>query len=124
MTFTGADVGGSYRHQCGTWTSQWARFHSTLAGLCQDSSLTLRHGSWPQSCVDIFASKARLLGNGEVHANFDEDNNYVGPTYNHSPPSSHVVVNCLEGYIIFCIATMKHMLNQFRWQELYLDQIF
>jgi hypothetical protein len=56
----------------------WTRVCTALADLHQDSPYTLRHGFWPQTRVDVQASKASLLGNGEVHEEFDVDDHYVG----------------------------------------------
>ena len=50
--------------------------------LHQDSLITLRHSFWPQSRVDVHASRARLLGNEEVCKEFGKDNHYIGPTSN------------------------------------------
>ena len=72
-------------------------------GLCQDSPPTLMHGFWPHSHVEVLPLDARLLGNGEVHEEFKEDNRYVRHASNCSPPSFFVGVNCCKKYMfIFC----------------------
>ena len=61
-----ADVGGSCWHRYGSWIHYWTRVRAALADLHQDSPHTLRHGFWPQTRVNVQASEASLLGNGEV----------------------------------------------------------
>lgn len=53
-----ADVGG-YKWSC--------RY------LYQHSPLILRHGFWPQNCLDVHASKTRLLDNGKVREEIYQD---------------------------------------------------
>ena len=60
----------------------------------------MRHGFWPQTCVDVQALEASLLGNGEVCEEFDVDDHYVGHTSQHSPPSFRIAVDCHEGYML------------------------
>lgn len=64
------------------------------------SPLTLKHELWPQSCVQVPASEARLLGNGEVCKEFDEDDHYIKPTSIRPLPSFRVTVDCHEGYML------------------------
>lgn len=40
--------------------------------------MTLRHGFWPQTHLDVAALQAMLLGNGEVRKEFDENAHYIG----------------------------------------------
>lgn len=94
------DVGGSFRHPYGTWIGYWIHIRSTLMDLHQISSLTLRHAFWLQSHVDVLMLEARVLGNGEVHEEFNEDEHYVGPASNRSPPSFHVAMDYHEGYML------------------------
>ena len=62
--------------------------------------LTLKHGFWPQTRVDVQALEASFLENGEVREDFDVDNHYVGPASNRPPPSFRIVVDCHEGYML------------------------
>ena len=71
-----------------------------MADLHQDSPLTLRHEFWPQTRVEVQATEACLLENGEVRE-FDVDDHYVGSASQRSPPSFHIAVVCHEGYMLF-----------------------
>ena len=57
-----ADVGGSCWHRYGSWIQYWTRVCAALVGLHQDTPLTLKHGFWPQTRVDVQAMEASLLG--------------------------------------------------------------
>ena len=50
--------------------------------------------------MDVPTLEARLLGNGEVREEFKEDDHYIGPTSNCSPPSFRVAVSCHEGEMV------------------------
>jgi hypothetical protein len=50
--------------------------------------------------MDVNALQARLLDNVKVCEEFNEDDHYIGPTSNHPPPSSCVVMDCHEGYML------------------------
>ena len=73
--------------------------------------------------MDISTLKARLLSNGEVREEFNEDNHYVGLLV--------IILQCLSmlHWIVTkvicscCIMGMRHVLNWFEWQELCLNQI-
>jgi len=95
-----ADVGGSCWHRYGSWIHYWTRVRVALAYLHQDSPDTLRHGFWPQIRVDVQASEACLLENGEVREEFDADDRYVGPASQRPPPSFRIAVDCHEGYML------------------------
>jgi hypothetical protein len=95
-----ADVGGSCWHRYGSWIHYWTRVRAALADLYQDNPYTLRQGFWPQTRVDVQASEARLMENGEVREEFDVDDHYVGPASQHPPPSFHIAVDCHEGYML------------------------
>ena len=60
-----ADVGGSCWHRYGSWIQYWTRVRVALTNLHQDIFLTLKHGFWPQTQVDIQALEASHLGNCE-----------------------------------------------------------
>ena len=68
-----ADVGGPCWHRYGGWIQYKTCVRAALANLHQDSPLILRHGFWPQTCVDVQTSKASFLENGEVREEFDVD---------------------------------------------------
>ena len=95
-----ADVGGSCWHCYKSWTEYWTRIRAALIDLHQDSPLTLRHGFWPQTRLDVQPLEARLLENGEVREEFDVDDHYVGPASNRLPPSFCIAVDCHEGYML------------------------
>jgi hypothetical protein len=95
-----ADVGGSCWHRYGSWIHYWTRVRAALADLHQDSPHTLRHGFWPQTRIDVQASEASLLSNGEVREEFDMDDHYVGPASSRPPPSFRIAVDCHEGYML------------------------
>jgi hypothetical protein len=95
-----ADVGGSRGHRYGSLIHYWTRVRAALADLHQDSPHTLRQGFWPQTRVDVPASEARLMGNGEVREEFDVDDHYVGPASQRPPPSFRIAVDCHEGYML------------------------
>ena len=94
------DVGGSFHHPYGTWVGYWICVHSTFTYLHQNSPLTLRHGFWLQSHVDVPTLEARILGNKEVREEFNEFKHYVGPTSNRSPPSFRDAMHCQEGSML------------------------
>jgi hypothetical protein len=94
------DVGGSRGHRYGSWIHYWMHVRAALADLHQDSSHTLRQWFWPQTCVDVQASEARLMGNGEVREEFDVNDHYVGPASQRPPPSFRIAVDCHEGYML------------------------
>ena len=71
-----------------------------LGNLHQDSPITLRHGFWPQTHVDVQASYANLLGNGDIREEFDVDDHYVGRASNRPPPSFRIAMDCHEGYML------------------------
>ena len=50
--------------------------------------------------VDVQASKASLLGNGEVCEEFDVDDHNVGCVSNCPPPSIRIAIDCHKGYMI------------------------
>ena len=60
----------------------------------------MRHGFWPQTCVDVQVLEASILENGEVREEFDVDDHYVGPANNCPPPSFRIGVDCLKGYML------------------------
>jgi hypothetical protein len=60
----------------------------------------LRQGFWPQTRVDVPASEARLLENGDVREEFDVDDHYVGLASQRPPPSFRIAVDCHEGYML------------------------
>ena len=44
--------------------------------------------------------EARLLENREVHEEFNEDNQYIGPANNRPQLSFCVAIDCHEGYML------------------------
>ena len=50
--------------------------------------------------MHVLASKARLLGNREVHEEFEEDDHYVGLVSNCPPLSFCVALNCHGSYML------------------------
>ena len=81
-----------------SWIQYWTYVRAALANLHQDTPLTLRYGFWPQTRIDVQASEASLLGNGEVCEEFDVDDHYIGPTSNRPPPSFRIALDFHEGY--------------------------
>lgn len=63
--------------------------------------------------MDVHALESRLLEDGEVWEEFNEDNYFVGRASNCPPPSFHITMDCHEGYMLICVLEMRHMLNQF-----------
>jgi hypothetical protein len=95
-----ADVGGPCWHRYNSWIQYWTCVHDALADLHQDSLLILKHEFCPQICVDVQASEASLLENGEVHGKFDVDDYHVGHASNCPPPFFCIVVDCHEGSML------------------------
>ena len=50
--------------------------------------------------MDVLALEARLLGDGEVWEESDEDDKYVRHASNNPQLYFHVVVDCHEGYML------------------------
>lgn len=71
----------------------------SLTNLHHDTLLTLRHGFYPHTHVDVQPLEVSLLENEEICEEFDMDDHYVGHVNNRSPPSFHIVVDCHEGYM-------------------------
>ena len=61
-----ADVGGSCWLRYGSRIQYWTYVRGALANLHQDIPVTLRHGFWPQTRVNVHAAEASILENGEV----------------------------------------------------------
>ena len=78
----------------------WTYVCVVLANLHQDSPLILRHGFWPQNCVNVQALETSLLGNEEVHKEFDIDDHYVGLASNRPPPFLRMAMDYHEGYML------------------------
>ena len=95
-----AHVGGSCWHCYWSWIQYWTRVRVALADLHQDCLFTLRHGFWPQTHVDVQATKASFLGSEEVREEFDADDHYLGPVSNRPPSSFRIVMNCHDGYML------------------------
>ena len=117
------DVGGSFRHHYETWIGYQTCVRSDLMDLHQDSPLTLRHGLWPQSCVDVRALRARLLDNEKVREELDQEDHYIGHASNHSHHLSMLQWIVVKVICSYCVLEMRHMLDRFKQQELCLNQV-
>ena len=83
-----------------SWIQYWIHVLAALEDLHQDTPLTLRHGFWRQTHVDIQSSETSLLENREICEEYDMDNHYVGHVNTCHPPSFYIVVDCREGYML------------------------
>ena len=106
------DVSGSFCHQFGTSIGYWTHVHFALMDLHQDSPLLwgmvfchkvmwMFVGSW----------EARLLENGEVHEEFNEDDQCIGL-------ASVLWWIITKVVCSFCVMKLRHMLNKCGWLEL------
>ena len=103
------DVGGLCWLRYRSWIQYWTRVCGALTNLYQDSPLSLRHGFWPQTCVDVQALEASLLGNEKIREEFDVDDHYVRLANDRPPPSFFIGVDCYEVVCLFCVLEMIHM---------------
>ena len=114
-----ADVGGSCWYRYGSWIHYWIRVRDALADLHQDSPDTLRQGFWPKTRIDVQASDAHLLANGEVSIRC-----LMWTTITLGlPVNVHHLLFALLWIVMkvtcsFCVLEMRHIRNQCGWPKL------
>ena len=94
------DVGGLCWHRYRSEIEYWTCVCATLAYLHLDSPLTLRHRFGLQTCVDVQALEASLLGNEKVREELDVDDHYIGRANDCPPSSFFIAVYCYECYML------------------------
>ena len=83
-------------------TQHWTHVHAILADLQQDSPLTLRHGFWPQTHVNVQVSEASLLGQERFMRGLMLTTIMSGYLVT-VPHSFHIVVNYHEKYMFILL---------------------
>lgn len=108
------DVSWSCPYSYMSWIQFWIRVHTALQNLHQNSPLTLRHGFWAKTCVNVQALEAsNICRNWNICKEFDV-NNYHGRRASNYPPSSfRIAVNYHKGIWSFCVLKMRHMRSQY-----------